>query len=404
MSSDEAQVKVEGLSKKFCRSLGRSLWYGLCDISSELLPSHRSRNSVSELREAEFWAVKDVSFELRRGDCLALLGHNGAGKTTLLKLLNGLIKPDEGKVTVRGRVGALIALGAGFNPILTGRENLYVNGAVLGIKKDEIDTKFDEIVEFSGVGEFIDSPVQSYSSGMQVRLGFAIATAIKPDVLILDEVLAVGDGDFRAKCYSRIGEMMKDAAVILVSHDLNSVGQACNLGLVLDRGRSVSQKLLAIDRALNAYCDMSDRSGTSLGAWPEHRSFPLTRGTAKLDRSQINYGEHVRVDFTCELSEPVMDPVIRATIFSHNNEAVAEWNSLAQCVQTQFYAGVNHVSLEFGPIMLRAGRYEIAFLVADSTGLRMLYLWHRGLPLTLAGQPFGQSSVQLAGKLSMRVE
>ena len=233
-SDDEVLVRVEGVSKKFCRSLKKSLWYGVCDIAGELLPFGKrqrvagsklrvaggaeeavtsnelrvtSENQSAEgentrhsppvtrhsaegasglvtsypplvtsptgeasLRDGEFWAVKDVSFELRRGECLGLIGHNGAGKTTLLKMLNGLIKPDRGTITMRGRVGALIALGAGFNPILTGRENIYINGSVLGLTKKEIDEKIDEIIDFAEIREFIDMPVMNYSSGMTVRL------------------------------------------------------------------------------------------------------------------------------------------------------------------------------------------------------------------------------------------
>ncbi len=188
MSSD-VLIHVEDVSKKFCRNLRRSLWYGLQDTAADLLG--RGESSAS-LRPEEFWAVDDVSFSLKRGECLGLVGRNGAGKTTLLKMLNGLIKPDKGRIEIRGRVGALIALGAGFNPILTGRENVYVNGAVLGLSKREISERIDEIIDFAEIGDFIEAPVQSYSSGMQVRLGFAVATAMKPDVLLLDEVLAVG--------------------------------------------------------------------------------------------------------------------------------------------------------------------------------------------------------------------
>jgi lipopolysaccharide transport system ATP-binding protein len=195
--SDEVLMSVQGVSKKFCRSLKRSLWYGMQDIVSELNPfeSHTSEVNVerhSILRKDEFWAVNDVSFELRRGECLGLIGRNGAGKTTLLKMLNGLMKPDQGRIEIRGRVGALIALGAGFNPILTGRENIYVNGSVLGLTKREIDEKIEGIIDFADIREFIDSPVQSYSSGMQVRLGFAVATALEPDILLLDEVVIAG--------------------------------------------------------------------------------------------------------------------------------------------------------------------------------------------------------------------
>ena len=190
---NDVLVKVEGVSKKFCRNLKRSLWYGVKDISSELFGSTKN----SQLRPKEFWAVDDVSFELKRGECLGLIGHNGAGKSTLLKMLNGLIKPDKGKITMKGRIGALIELGAGFNPILTGRENIYNNGAVLGFSKKEIDAKFDAIIEFAEIDDFIDTPVQNYSSGMKVRLGFAVAAQMEPDVLIIDEVLAVGDVGFR---------------------------------------------------------------------------------------------------------------------------------------------------------------------------------------------------------------
>ena len=178
----ETLIKVKGLSKKFCRSLKKSMWYGMQDIGSELLGKRHGKNGV--LRTGEFWAVKDINFELKRGECLGLIGHNGAGKTTLLRMLNGLIRPDQGRIEMRGKVGALIALGAGFNPILTGRENIYVNASVLGMDKQYVDTKIDEIIDFAEIREFINSPVQSYSSGMSVRLGFAVAAIlIEPDIL-----------------------------------------------------------------------------------------------------------------------------------------------------------------------------------------------------------------------------
>ena len=151
-------------------------------------------------------------------------------------MLNGLIKPDRGRIEIRGRVGALISLGAGFNPILTGRENIYVNGSVLGLTTTEIESKLDEIVDFAEIGEFIDTPVQSYSAGMQVRLGFAVATALQPDVLLLDEVLAVGDAAFRAKCYERLARIRDRAAFVLVSHDTDQIARVCSRVLVLDHG------------------------------------------------------------------------------------------------------------------------------------------------------------------------
>ena len=237
MSPNEAPlVRVERVSKKFCRSLRRSLWYGLRDLGGELLG--RRGDDRLRLRKDEFLAVEDVSFELRRGECLGLIGANGAGKSTLLKMLNGLVRPDAGRIEIRGRVGALIELGAGFNPILTGRENVYVNGAVLGLSKKELDARFDQIVAFAELGDFIDAPVQSYSSGMRVRLGFAVAAHLEPDVLLIDEVLAVGDASFRTRCISRIAALAKRTAVIFVSHQLALVGRVANRVMVLERGKA----------------------------------------------------------------------------------------------------------------------------------------------------------------------
>jgi len=230
----ETVVKVEGVSKKFCRSLKKSLWYGLQDLGREI--TGRRHGGNGELRPDEFWAVKDVSFELKRGECLGLIGRNGAGKTTLLKMLNGLIKPDTGRIEMRGRVGALIALGAGFNPILTGRENIYVNASVLGLGKREIEAKCNKIIDFAELGKLIDSPVQYYSSGMVVRLGFAVATALEPDIILLDEVLAVGDTAFRAKCFQRIGEILTNKGVIFVSHDQNQIARVCDRVIFLESG------------------------------------------------------------------------------------------------------------------------------------------------------------------------
>lgn len=231
----EVLIKVEGVSKKFCKDLKTSLWYGVKDLVFGI----KGHNSDGELRPKEFWAVRDINFELRRGECLGLIGHNGAGKSTLLKILNGLINPDAGTVTMRGRVGALIELGAGFNPILTGRENIYNNGAVLGFTRKEIDSKVDAIIDFAEICDFIDMPVQNYSSGMKVRLGFAVAAQMEPDILIIDEVLAVGDVGFRFKCLNAIGELMKNSAVIFVSHSMPMIYRVCNEVMLMKAGKNM---------------------------------------------------------------------------------------------------------------------------------------------------------------------
>ncbi|HEX9601394.1 MAG TPA: ABC transporter ATP-binding protein, partial [Mariniflexile sp.] len=237
MRDNEVLVKVEGLSKKFCKDLKTSLWYGVKDLISNI----RGNKNERLLRDKEFWAVKDINFELHRGECLGLIGHNGAGKSTLLKILNGLINPDAGKVTIKGRVGALIELGAGFNPILSGRENIYNNGAVLGFTKKEIDAKVEEIIDFAEIREFIDMPVQNYSSGMKVRLGFAVAAQMEPDVLIIDEVLAVGDLGFRMKCFKTIDTILPHTAIIFVSHSMPIVSRVCTQIILMELGKSKYQ-------------------------------------------------------------------------------------------------------------------------------------------------------------------
>ena len=232
-------IKVNNVSKKFCRDFKKSLWYGLKDTAADILhPKHKPEDL--KLRPSEFWANQNISFEVKRGECLGLIGHIGAGKTTLLKMLNGLIKPDTGSIEMRGRIGALIALGAGFNPILTGRENIYVNGLILGFNKKEIDAALDEIVEFAEVEDAIDAPVRTYSSGMQVRLGFSVAAFMNPDILLIDEVLAVGDMRFRKKCQGFIKRLQNNGtAIILVSHGLGQVMMLCENAVVMDHGLPV---------------------------------------------------------------------------------------------------------------------------------------------------------------------
>lgn len=237
-------VRCDGVGKKFCRDLKRSLWYGVRDSAADLsgwakdVTDSVSINRQATLRSGEFWANRDISFELKRGECLGLIGRNGAGKTTLLKMLTGLIKPNEGRIELRGRVGALIALGAGFNPILTGRENIYVNGAVLGFSRTELNRLVPDIIEFAEIAEAIDAPVRTYSSGMQVKLGFAIAAHLSPDLLIVDEVLAVGDAAFRRKCYEFFRKLRKNgSSVILVTHGLAQVSMIADRAIVLEQGR-----------------------------------------------------------------------------------------------------------------------------------------------------------------------
>lgn len=228
-------LDASGLSKKYCRELRRSQWYGLRDIARELLG--RGAGDAG-LRRGEFWALRDVSFRLGRGESLAVVGGNGAGKSTLLKVLYGLVKPDGGRVGVAGRVAALIELGTGFNPVLSGRENVYLNAAVLGLPRRRVDLLIDEIADFAGVGEFLDAPVQYYSSGMQARLSYAVAAHLAPDVLLVDEVLAVGDVAYQRKCIAHMQRYLDaGGALVLVSHNPYQIQSICQRGILLEGGR-----------------------------------------------------------------------------------------------------------------------------------------------------------------------
>ena len=230
-------LQVDKVSKKLCKNLQLSLRYGLRDIGSQMFGLSMSKN----LRKEEFWALKDISFEVRKGDCLALLGKNGAGKSTLLRLVSGIMKPDAGDIKLYGSAKGIVSLGAGFDHFLTGRENVYVNGALLGFSTKEIDAIYNDIVRFAETEEFMEMPVRYYSSGMTVRLGYAIAAQVKPDILIVDEVLAVGDEAFKEKCLNRIREHLKFGAVIIVAHQLDLLKKVANRCLLLDKGRVVEE-------------------------------------------------------------------------------------------------------------------------------------------------------------------
>jgi len=233
----DGPLLVQGISKKFCRQLKTSLRYGLRDMSRDLLGMSRKGGT---LRPGEFWSLDDVTFRLEKGESMGLVGTNGAGKTTLLRVLSGLFRPDKGSVRIRGRLAPLIALGAGFRPVLTGRENIYINLSILGMPLKEIEERFNDIVAFSELEEAIDAPLQTYSSGMAARLGFSCAIHTEPDILLIDEVLGVGDIRFRTKCYRRLAELRRrGTAFLLVSHSPPAILSSCDRCIYLERGKIV---------------------------------------------------------------------------------------------------------------------------------------------------------------------
>ena len=210
-----------------------------------------------DLKYNEFLALKDINFEIKKGERLGVLGLNGSGKSTLLKVVSGVLKPSVGEVKTKGVIAPLLELGAGFSPEYTGRENIYLYGAVLGFTKEFLDEKFDEIVDFSGLGEFIEVPIKNYSSGMKARLGFSIATVVQPDILILDEVLSVGDKKFRVKSENKVMSMFDSGVTVLfVSHSLEQVKRLCDKAIILDSGRLVAQG--SVDKVAKIYKNMTE--------------------------------------------------------------------------------------------------------------------------------------------------
>ncbi|MBU1694396.1 MAG: ABC transporter ATP-binding protein [Verrucomicrobia bacterium] len=344
--SSEPAIRVERVSKKFARSLKKAMVYGLADIArATLLPrqfrspnlearvsdtlgattgSYRTRKTerptpsneqpatsnpqpADGLRPSEFWAVRDVSFEVRRGECLGLIGANGAGKSTLFKILSGIYGPTDGRIEIRGRLSALIEVGAGFHAMLSGRENIYISGAVLGMSTKLIEEKYEQIVEFSGVRDFIDMPVKFYSSGMHVRLGFAVLAHLDPEIMLIDEILAVGDMEFQKKCIDRINEMRQgQMAIALVSHSLYRIESLCHRVVWLDHGHVVM--IGEAREVIRAYRDQQ----IQLSAEPDGHGLNARKATGALAESPffiIHRAEPVhadgRVDERFAYGEPI---------------------------------------------------------------------------------------------------
>ena len=302
-----------------------------------------------ELERQEFWALRDVSFEVHSGEALGIIGSNGAGKSTSLKLLTRILRPTRGGCRVRGRVGALIEVAAGFHPDLTGRENVYLQGAIMGMRRQEVAKKFDEIVEFAGVSEFIDAPVKRYSSGMHARLGFSVAAHLEPDVLIIDEVLAVGDMAFQQKCQRRMAEFRaRGVAIVFVSHNLPAVLELCTQGLLLERG-TVAKSGTPTD-VVAAY---TAQSGSAEEARAQGVGATITARvrTPKPDSlSSLSPGTEIRLVLQVEFTTAAEQATVGLTV----------WD-----VASRLYLyGVNSEMLGIPPARVQAGErrtYELSF-------------------------------------------
>ncbi|MCI0616644.1 ABC transporter ATP-binding protein [bacterium] len=298
---------------------------------------------------------------------MGLIGRNGAGKTTLLRLLNGLLKPDIGRIELFGQVGAMIALGATLKPILSGRENIYVSAAVHGLSKQETDRKIDEIIDFAELGDFIDSPVQNYSSGMSVRLNFAVASALEPDVLLLDEVLAVGDASFRNKCYHRIASLRKSTAVIFVSHNMEQVARISSQVLVMDIGAAAF--IGSVDNGISKYNTLnyqardSENTDSFLALHP-----PVTSFQATLSTYELCSGEALDIHFLLTSAKSLPVYLFKVHFYNETGAFAADAILQAKDIDFELKEGETQFIVTLDAIQLRNGIYKLAFNLIDEFG------------------------------------
>ena len=396
--SDHAIV-VENLSKRyligkrFTSSGGEYKYLALRDvIARELSNFMRKAGDVVSGRQIvhgdaveEFWALREVSFEVKQGEVFGIIGRNGAGKSTLLKIFSRITEPTEGRVLLRGRVSSLLEVGTGFHPELTGRENIFLNGAILGMTQGEIRRKFDEIVEFAEVERFIDTPVKHYSSGMYVRLAFAVAAHLEPEILIVDEVLAVGDAQFQQKCLRKMNEVSRDQqrTVLFVSHNMEAVLKLCTRAMSVDSGRiseigdvkAVVSSFLHSQRSSPREIDLLSRQR------PDY--FKGRARLAKVSPSDSNtewslpFGQQLSLDISIDVEPSVSQVNVLIALYSTRGFEVATWSNMCNKVQLPVGPGINTFRIGFPHMRLLPGQYVVGI------GLDVSGVGH------VSGQDFG---------------
>jgi len=382
MQSSNIAIHVEKVSK--CYRIGlkeemhESLVSGLLSFMKSPLNNYRKYRSLYNFDDIDpdandldlFWALRDLSFKVEKGEVLGIVGKNGAGKSTMLKILSKISFPTRGQIEIRGKSSSLLEVGTGFHPELTGRENVYLNGTVLGMKKKEIDRKFDEIVEFSGVEKFLDTPVKRYSSGMNVRLAFAVAAHLEPEILIIDEVLAVGDAEFQSKCLGKMGKVAKEGRTVLfVSHNMGAITQLCSRVLWIEGGR-VREDGLPMDVVTNYLSSGAEGEGNWIrpseegdaerGAWLKGARVASARGTE--GPPFFNFGERAKIEIDYEVRDEVRDCSVYLFLrdsfgnllwVSHDND---EFFQLGQVRGPGTYRS----TCEFPESLLQPGQYFIS--------------------------------------------
>jgi len=392
----EIALDVRDVSKKFRRG---ELYDSLRDLIPAAARRMFSRRPPAGLGKREFWALKDVSFSSRRGEAFGIIGGNGAGKSTMLKLLTGIMRPTTGSIWVAGRLSALIEVSAGFHPDLTGRENIYLNGAIFGMTRDEIRRRFDAIVAFSGLGEFIDTPVKRYSSGMFARLGFSVAAHVDADVLLIDEVLSVGDYMFQQKCIERIDTVLANGAtVVFVSHNLQAVANLCSRSLLLERG------------VVQAIGPTGDVIRTYLTRGQEERAIDADRGISLTNvstrdadgalRNRFESGDKLYVTVEAQALTRHEDMSVAIQIFDNNHYLLFE-----TCTQR---LGANPITLDakqtlkctFGlDLSLARGTFHVDALLYRYVTNSPYDLWKTAATFFVAGGPDVRGVVTLHPQL-----
>lgn len=333
----------------------------------------RGRRVVAE----DFWAVRDVSFEVPTGETFGLIGENGSGKSTMLKCLTRILRPETGRIEVRGKVSSLLELGSGFHPELSGRENVFLNGAILGLSQKELRRRFDTIVDYAGIGQFIDEPVKNYSSGMYVRLGFSVAINVDPEVLLVDEVLAVGDEGFQRKCNEKFADMKAEGrTIILVSHAMSSVQNMCDRVAWFEHGqlRELGNTREVIEHytgSVDVERGVDDSGHPRWGSGEARVNGVELLGGDGLPVDRMTSGSPATVRLRYEMHEPIAQPVFACYVTTVNGQPVSAPNTRASGCVPDKLDGSGHVDIHLDEVRLLPGTYELTPVISDITMMKV---------------------------------
>lgn len=391
-------IKVEGLYKKFCRNLKLSMIYGAQDLINGLVGKQKTE---VDLRKDEFWAIKDINFELRKGEVLGIIGANGSGKSTLLRVLTGIFPPDKGVIYMNGSVGGMIALGAGMHPHMTGRENIYLNGTILGLNKKQIDEKFDAIVEFADLGDFLEAPLSTYSSGMKVRLGFAVAAQIKPDILLIDEVLAVGDIGFAMKCLNHIDKVIPETCVIFVSHNMPMVARICTQIMVLKHGEIIKHTN-DVAEGIGEYYNQFDVKATDYLQSDEATLNKIKLFTSENEIKENDFvqgGEDLTIELDISIKKKLHSPTIVISIFDKEQRNFAEIFNFEEFISINEALGRYVFKVKIPNIPLNQGIFSltIGFRGKDEHGARrVIFRQQSAIYFNVKSKYTGWAPIQLS--------